>query len=478
MTFQSSLDIRERWTDQLDLPALIVDGETWSFRSMIDRVGAALQRWPAGPVALWCAPTIESLTHFYAALAANRPTLLLHPRWSPTQTHEATQAVGARAWFDGTGWIPLEPRAPVELHPRASLLLSTSGSTGAFKIVQHAHATLFASAQSTIAHLPFEPNDRWLLSLPYAHVGGASLLIRCLVAQVPVVVARGSFADPDFIEHIDGLGCSLYSQVPTQLRDLVTYCERLGRRPRLLRRVLVGGAPAPLALRRRAWTWRLGAIYTYGMTEAGSQITTQESTAADEEPRATDVGRPLANVEIDIDPDRRLRVRGPNLMLGYVGSPALREDESGDPPWFTTSDRARLDDDGRLEILGRVDDVLITGGENVDPQSVELILAGAPGVGEVAICGVPDERWGQRLVALVVPSAAHANQASVRCTPPRASLDEILHFARANLPTFAVPKAVVFVTALPRLGIGKLDRKRLPELLHAAVPEPPSLDPA
>lgn len=451
----ASLDVRRCTPDTSAGRAVVVDGVPYTFGQIAQLVDGAIGSWPVhparlrAPVALHAAPTLSGLVHFYAALSLNVPCLLVHPRYSPRQVQDVIEMAGAHAYFNGEEWSPTHATHR-QVHDRASLLLTTSGSTGALKIVQHSHATLCAAARSSSLNLPFQANDRWLLSLPYAHVGGVSILIRCLLARKPVIVAHGSFADPAFISCVEQLGCTLYSLVPTQLHDLVSYCEHAQRRPRMLRHVLVGGAPAALRLRRLAYKHGLKPLFTYGMTEAGSQITTQRPSASDHEPQTLDAGHPLPGVVVRVDDQQRLSIRSPSLMLGYLGHPPLRDPEDAEPPWLMTNDRALLHGDGRVQILGRTDHVLITGGENVDPEWVEQILTEHPAVDEVAVCGLPDPRWGQRLVALVV-AGKRAQQDDLK--------QELRAFAQLHLPQFAVFKELWFVEHLPKLGIGKLDRR-------------------
>jgi O-succinylbenzoic acid--CoA ligase len=453
----ASLDIRRCSLDEQRDLAVVVEGVPYTFGDIAQRVEHALRSWPVhagrarAPVALYAAPTLNGLVHFYAALALNVPCVLVHPRFSPRQVRGVVQSAGAHAYFNGQEWS-LTHAVEQQLHERASLLLTTSGSTGAFKIVQHGHATLQAAARASSLNLPLEAADRWLLSLPYAHVGGVSILIRCLLARRPVVVAYGSFADPAFIHSVNQQGCTLYSLVPTQLHDLVSSCASTRGRPPLLRHVLVGGAPAALRLRRLAHKHGLRPLFTYGMTEAGSQITTQRPVPTNHEPDLLDAGHPLPGVDVRVDAQQRLSIRTPSLMLGYLGEAPLWTPGDAEPPWLMTNDRAVLHSDGRVQILGRTDHLLITGGENVDPEWVEQVLAEHPWVHEVAICGLPDPRWGERLVALVVPTGEAQTERLKQ---------DLREFAQSQLPPFAVFKDLWVVEQLPKLGIGKLDRKQV-----------------
>ena len=320
--------------------------------------------------------------------------------------------------------------------------------------MQHSAATLVAAARASAANLPLSEADRWLLSLPYAHIGGLSVLIRCLLAKVPVIVDSGSFSDADFLRRIDAEGASLYSLVPTQLYDLVSALTDGDRKQWALRWILVGGAPTPLRLREAARRIGLRVLFTYGLTEAGSQVCTQRPGDIDLPVEEADVGYPLPQMQLRLNGEQRVQIRGPNLMLGYVGEPKSRDEEG----WFTTSDRGRFTERGSLCLLGRSDHLIISGGENVDPQWVEQILLGCHGLLEVAVLGIPHPRWGQEVVALVALEAGPADEVLAR-------LEE---HARTQLPRFAAPKRYIVVPALPKIGIGKLDRAALPHLFQTA----------
>ncbi len=417
-----------------------------------------LSTWPRRRtlIALRCRADLEGLVAFYAALFAGVPTLLLHPRWPEARIQSLLEQTGAETVVDGETERELSPPSSrPSPHPDAVLLIPTSGSTGTPKVVQHSRATLEAAAEASATNLGWMPEDRWLLSLPFSHVGGVSVLVRCLLAQVPVVVDTGSFKDADLLKRADQKGATLYSLVPTQLYDLIGLRQQTPDLPRELRMVLVGGAPAPLPLRQAAYDAGLRVIYTYGMSEAGSQLVTQEPDVAQVRPQSIDVGRPLSQVELRVDESERLWVRGPNLMLGYLSkdsSPASGFEPDG---WFKTSDRGEVLSDGTVRLLGRVDHVLISGGENVDPEAVEQELCRCPGIREAALFGAPDERWGTRLVAALVSDE-----------PPERLRPHLEEFCRENLPAYAIPKQWVFLRELPQLGIGKLDRKALPQMLE------------
>ena len=245
------------------------------------------------------------------------------------------------------------------------------------------------------------------------------------------------------------------SLVPPMLARLLA----LGRPPPpSLRVLLVGGQSLSTALAGQAIAAGWPLHITYGMTETASQVATTARLLAPPTPGL--VGRPLAGLTVDCPagPAAPLRVRGPVVMAGYA-NPGRRPGLGLTDGWFTTSDLARRGQDGGLCILGRADEVLVTGGVKVHPGWVESLLAGAPGVGVVAVVGVDDPVWGQRLVAFYTGEV----------TP--AALDR---WCRANLAGPERPRVFRPRAELPVLDSGKLDRRRLRALAQglAAPGEP------
>jgi len=168
-------------------------------------------------------------------------------------------------------------------------------------------------------------------------------------------------------------------------------------------------------------------------------------------------GAPLDGVEVALDDDGRVLLSGPVLATGYRGRPDLDAEafvQRGGRRWYATSDLGALDAAGRLSVLGRLDDVLVTGGRKVAPLAVERVLAGLPGVADALVVGVPDPEWGQRVVALVVPAAGAAAPA----------LDAVRAAVRDRLGAASAPRDVLAVEAVPVRGIGKPDRRAAADL--------------
>ena len=300
------------------------------------------------------------------------------------------------------------------VEPGDALVMPTSGSTGAPKGVVHTMAGLEASAQAGNARLGVAASDHWLACLPLAHIGGFTVITKALTAGTPLTVLPGF--DAAEVTAQARAGASLVSLVPTTLARID---------PSLFRVVLLGGSRPPLD--RPA-----NVVATYGLTETGSGVVYD--------------GLPLDGVEVRIAADGEILVRGPMLMRCYRdGSSPIDADG-----WLHTDDLGTTGPDGRLQVQGRRGDMIVTGGENVWPDAVERVIADLPGVAEVAVAGVPDPEWGQRVVAWVVPAGTAAP-----------SLADLRAAVGRRLAAFMAPKELHLVEALPRTAIGKVSRTTL-----------------
>jgi o-succinylbenzoate---CoA ligase len=274
---------------------------------------------------------------------------------------------------------------------RPATIIFTSGSTGVPKAALHTFGNHYHSALGSNANIALRPGDRWLHSLPLYHVGGLSILFRCLLAGATVALPLPGTSPG---ESIAGLGATHVSLVSTQLSRLLRESADLGR----LEAVLIGGGPVPPSLVEKALARGLPLHTSYGLTEMASQVTTTPRDASIEELRTA--GRVLPNREVSVSESGEILVRGETLFAGYAEGEELDRPVDAEG-WFHTRDLGELDESGYLRVGGRMDYLFISGGENVQPEEIEETLCRVEGVDEAVVVPVPDEEFGARPVAFV-----------------------------------------------------------------------------
>jgi len=331
-------------------------------------------------------------------------------------------------------------RAWLEAPSAEPLTVATSGSTGAPKLVALSAPALRASAAAGLSRLGGRGN--WVLALPARHVAGVQVVCRSILADAsPVILAEHR----DLATATAALsGDRRYlAAVPTQLhRWLASAADvaALGEYDA----VLLGGAAARPALLDNARLSGIRVVTTYGMSETCGGCVYD--------------GVALDHVAVALGTAGQIRLTGPMLFDGYVARPELTASVLRDG-WLHTPDLGRFDDDGRLEVIGRGDEVVVSGGVNIALPAVEERLELMPELAHVALTSRPDPEWGASVVAVVsalTPAAA---------TP---SLGAVRDFVAAVLPRSWAPRELVVVDALPMLPSGKVDRSRLPTLLDSS----------
>ena len=324
----------------------------------------------------------------------------------------------------------------------SAVMLYTSGTTGAPKGAPLSHGNLLASATAVAHAWRWTPDDRLLLTLPLFHMHALGVGVNGAFAAGAQIVLRPGFEAADVAERC-ARGITMFFGVPAMYQRLAA-AGSAGALARL-RLLVSGSAPLPAALAQaiaRA-TGQLP-LERYGMTET-VMLT---SNPLDGPRKPGRVGVPFPGVELRLSDGREVEVRGPNVFAGYFCRPDADADAFTSDGWFRTGDLGELDDDGHLRLTGRSKELIITGGLNVHPREIEEILAGFPGVREVAVVGRPSEEWGETVTAVVVADR---------------ELDPALLRAHAaeQLAPYKVPKAIEFVDALPRNALGKLVRHQL-----------------
>jgi O-succinylbenzoic acid--CoA ligase len=316
-----------------------------------------------------------------------------------------------------------------------ALTVRTSGSTSGPKDVLLSAAAVRSSATATLARIGGP--GQWVLALPAHYVAGLQVITRSVVSGSSPVLLDGH---PDLVAATEALtGARRYlALVPTQL-------HRLLRSPLEVEAlasydcVLLGGSAAPLPLLEGAREAGVRVVTTYGMSETCGGCVYD--------------GMALDGVAVAVDADGAIRLGGPVLFDGYEGEPDLTARVLRDG-WFQTSDLGRLDDDGRLVVLGRSDDVVVSGGVNVSLAAVEARLRAMPGVGHAAVTSRPDVEWGAEVVAVIEGGGR------------RPDIDAVREFVAAELPRTWAPRQLLVVASLPMLDSGKVDRQRLSRLVE------------
>lgn len=357
------------------------------------------------------------------------PSLALH---FAINLADSAQYAGLRALElrDGSenydaGWQP----------DRLASMTLTSGSTGLPKAAVHSCRAHLASAQGVLALIPFTPEDDWLLSLPLFHVSGQGILWRWLLAGATMTVS-----DKPFAAALQG--CTHASLVPTQLWRLLNDGE-----PISLKAVLLGGASIPVDLTNHARERGISTWCGYGLTEFASTVCAK---AADGKP---DVGFALPGREVRIV-EGEVWLRATSLASGYWRQGPLQP-ITNDSGWFATRDRGVLVD-GCLTILGRLDNLFFSGGEGIQPEEVERVIAGHPRVRQVFIAPVADREFGQRPVAVIDSHDA-------------LNINELENWSRERLARFQQP--VAWLTLPEHLSQGgiKISRRALQEWVATQV---------
>ena len=353
--------------------------------------------------------------------------------------------------FDGIGEETLE-----EVPDGVAVVVGTSGSSGTPKRTMLTADNLIASVTAT--HDVLGGTGRWLLAVPALHVAGMQVLVRSIVGGTTpeVLDLDDGFDSGQFADAADRLATSsdrrYTALVPTQLTRLLDDSAGL-RALRGFDAVLVGGAALSAADRERAAAVGVRVVTTYGMSETAGGCVYD--------------GRPLPVTEVHIDNDHHVVLGGATVALGYLGQPRLTADafavDADGVRWFRTDDLGAFDDDGRLEIRGRADDLINTGGLKVAPGPVEDAIARfVPGVVDAVVVGTPHPTWGEAVSAAV----------TLRRGAPTPSLRDARAALRGVVPDHALPQRLLVLGSMPQRGPGKPDRRALIAAFSERLSEP------
>jgi O-succinylbenzoic acid--CoA ligase len=396
--------------------ALSDKGDQLRYHELRDRImhlAGALQRMDikAGDRIGLCGEVSTAyLCMLYALIYCGAVVVLLKTRLPAAEVQEAANYVNCKMIFVSDGWEKklTHTYRMDQLHsPESSIckivnniklnqevsILFTSGSSKKPKAVLHTLGNHYYNALGSNENLPFKPEDRWLLSLPLYHVAGLAICMRALFSGATVVIPEKGLPLEALI--MKG-GITHISLVPTQLYRLFTIKNFVWTKS--LKALLLGGSPIPPALIKKALEYQLPLYTSYGSTEMASQITTSRVNAGYEE--LVTAGYPLPYRKMKIDENGEILVCGATLAVGYIEHNRIHSitDEKG---WFHTGDRGMVDQEGRLTISGRLDNMFISGGENIYPEEIERVLCEFEGVEEAIVVPISDDEFGERPAAFI-----------------------------------------------------------------------------
>lgn len=442
--------------------AVIAGDERLTFADLSRKIQGLAQQLvklaphPGQAIAFVATPTLDSLLLCHALLELGRTALPLNPRLlASDHLYLIEQANALEVTFDSGVLHVTRKASHFEFNaeqPPPAVLIATSGSTGQPRLVRLSHGALIAAAKASADRLGWNDDDRWLLSLSLCHIGGLSIATRCLIARRPIVlgVPRGDPAElTNVIKYHE---VTLVSLVSTQLHRLLAGDFDL--KNTKLRVLLLGGMRTDPWLVGAARARGIPVLTTYGMTETSSQVATQlRSDLRSLIGPCHDVGPPLAGIEVKIVGEE-IAVKGPVLMDGYVGDSQGFDSNLGPVPnsslrdgWFHTGDWGRLDTAGRLTIMGRAVDRIVTSGENVAPAEVELVLEALPSIERACVFGVPDAVRGEQVAVAVVLREGH-----------EFNWPDFTFQVTERLASFKRPRALAIVSEFEMTATGKLDR--------------------
>ncbi len=309
----------------------------------------------------------------------------------------------------------------------------TSGSSGIPRPVGLTYGNFLWNAVGSGFNIGVDPADRWLCCVPLSHIAGLSIVVRSTIYGTAAVLHDGFEVDR-VAASLESDGITIVSLVTTMLARLLEAGADLSG-PRA---ILVGGGPVPAETLEEASARGATVVQTYGLTETCSQVTTLAP--ADSRRKLGSAGRPLLTTHLRIAADGEILIQGPTVAPGSA-------DADG---WLHSGDLGDIDDEGFLYVRDRLDDLIVSGGENVVPAEVEAVLLAHSEVVDAAVVGREDPEWQQAVTAVVVLEAGSA------LTP-----DDLRRHCAESLAGFKVPKRVELAAALPRTPSGKLMRRAL-----------------
>ncbi|MDT7723907.1 MAG: hypothetical protein QOI21_483 [Actinomycetota bacterium] len=497
-------DILGRWAgEKPDTNAMTYQHRAWSWLELRDHVAklaGALSAEGIGKgdrVAFLDKNHPACLQTTFAAAAVGAANAVVNWRLSPEELSYVLNDSGARILFAGAELLPTietirgelstvekvivvggeadefdawvaraEPFAgTAQVEPRDGvLILYTSGTTGFPKGAVLTHHALLAHSEAALSAFPSTPATRLLVAMPLFHVGGSCYAISGMFGGLPMTMTREP--DPASLFGALAAGATHAFVVPAVVAGILQGGEKAIKAFSGLHYLGYGASPMPLPVLRRALeVWPdTKFVQVYGMTEMSGMVSalSPEAHLDTEHPeRLASAGVPLQGIDMrvvdpvsgeDVEPGEagELWFRTEQRMSGYLGKPEATAETITPEGWLRTGDVGRVDGGGFIFIEDRVKDMIITGGENVYSPEVERVIAEYPGVGEVAVIGVPDDKWGESVKAVVSPAPGET-----------IDVDKLIEYCRGRLAHYKCPRTVDVVEALPRNATGKILKRNL-----------------
>ncbi len=393
---------------------------------------------------------------FATQITALRPQLPLIKHWIALDAPaDPSDLLFSRRESSSTTFHPIRESSPDD----PWVICYTGGTTGLPKGAVLTQGNMLWNAINTVISWGLDQNDVAILNAPLFHTGGLN------VFTLPLIYAGGTSLvcrkfDPDqTFDLIESAGVTVFFGVPTMFIALQNHPRWESADFSHTKLIISGGAPCPLPVFEKFWDKGVDFKTGYGLTEAGPNTFWLPAEDVRRKPAA--VGFPLMHIDVKVvrpdgslcavDEGGELLIRGPHVTPGYWNNPDATSQVVIDG-WLHTGDLATRDEEGYYRIIGRIKDLIISGGENIYPAEVESAIHAHPAVAEAALIGVPDPKWGEVGRAVIV-------------LKPGETLDEtgLITFLRERLAGYKVPKTVVFVEELPKTGAGKIDKISISE---------------
>jgi o-succinylbenzoate---CoA ligase len=462
-----------------DRMALSYEDKQWTFRQLSEEAAriAHKLRWnglhEGDRIALLGRSTPEMVFVIHGCLLAGLEIVMLNSRLSPKEISwqlkdsEATLVIVDDVFIDKVNGLDTKklPFSAIESSgtqistftetwdpSRTLTIMYTSGTTGFPKGVRQTAGNHTSSALASVLNLGLAENDIWLCTMPLFHISGFSILARSVIYGMGVRLYE-KFDAPSIVEEIEKGTITRLSVVGTGLhRILVQFEQNESVAHPSFQSMLAGGGPVPDDYLRRAMSFKLPVLQTYGMTETSSQTATLS--AEDALRKSGSAGKPLFFNRITIRNAEQpgdlgeVLVMGPHVTPGYIGHASDKKPlEDG---WLPTGDIGYIDEEGYLYIVDRRSDLIISGGENIYPAEVENVLISHPDVKEAGVCGIEHSEWGSVPIAFIVADK-------------RLTRSELEDYCRRQLGSYKIPKEFYFLDELPRNASNKLLRRVLKE---------------